>query len=70
VRAAGLAIRFVPACLVPTVEPCSWRQLLWTNRQTIMALVNLAVACAVRTITWRGISYSMLTALTSWSQVS
>jgi cellulose synthase/poly-beta-1,6-N-acetylglucosamine synthase-like glycosyltransferase len=40
VRAAGLDISFVPACLVPTVEPCTWRQLLeWTNRQVIIGRV-------------------------------
>jgi ceramide glucosyltransferase len=40
VRAAGLNIPFVPACLVPTFEPCTWRQLIeWTNRQTTIARV-------------------------------
>jgi ceramide glucosyltransferase len=40
VRAAGLKIPFVPACLVPTVEPCTWRQLIeWTNRQTTIVRV-------------------------------
>ncbi len=40
VRAAGLNIPFVPAGLVPTVEPCTWRQLLeWTNRQVTIGRV-------------------------------
>jgi ceramide glucosyltransferase len=40
VRAAGLNIPFVPACVVPTVEPCTWRQLLeWTNRQVTIGRV-------------------------------
>jgi ceramide glucosyltransferase len=40
VRAAGLNIPFVPACMVPTVEPCTWRQLLeWTNRQVTIGRV-------------------------------
>jgi ceramide glucosyltransferase len=42
VRAAGLKIPFVPACLVPTFEPCTWRQLLeWTNRQASIARVHV-----------------------------
>ena len=42
VRGAGLKIPFVAACLVPTFEPCTWRQLLeWTNRQTCIARVHL-----------------------------
>jgi ceramide glucosyltransferase len=45
VRGAGLRIAFVAACLVPTFEPCSWRQLLeWTNRQTCIARVHLPYA--------------------------
>jgi cellulose synthase/poly-beta-1,6-N-acetylglucosamine synthase-like glycosyltransferase len=40
VRADGLSIAFVAACLVPTVEPCTWRQLLeWTTRQTTIVRV-------------------------------
>jgi ceramide glucosyltransferase len=39
-RRAGLAIQFVPACLVPTFEPCTWRQLIeWTNRQVTIGRV-------------------------------
>ena len=42
VRGAGLKIPFVAACLVPTFEPCTWRQLLeWTNRQTTIARVYM-----------------------------
>jgi ceramide glucosyltransferase len=42
VRGAGLKIPFVAACLVPTIEPCTWRQLLeWTNRQTCIARVHV-----------------------------
>jgi cellulose synthase/poly-beta-1,6-N-acetylglucosamine synthase-like glycosyltransferase len=42
VRGAGLQIPFVAACLVPTFEPCTWRQLLeWTNRQTCIARVHV-----------------------------
>lgn len=40
VRAAGLVIRFVPACLVPTREPCTWRALAeWTTRQVTITRV-------------------------------
>ena len=42
VRGAGLQIPFVAACLVPTFEPCTWRQLLeWSNRQTCIARVHV-----------------------------
>jgi hypothetical protein len=40
VRAAGLRIRFVAAGLVPSFEPCTWRQLVeWTNRQVTIGRV-------------------------------
>jgi cellulose synthase/poly-beta-1,6-N-acetylglucosamine synthase-like glycosyltransferase len=40
VRDAGLGIGFIPACLVPTFEPCTWRQLVeWTNRQVTIARI-------------------------------
>jgi ceramide glucosyltransferase len=40
VRAAGLRIQFVAAGLVPTFEPCAWRQLVeWTNRQVTIVRV-------------------------------
>jgi cellulose synthase/poly-beta-1,6-N-acetylglucosamine synthase-like glycosyltransferase len=40
VRSAGLRIQFVPACLVPSFEPCTWRELLeWTNRQVTITRV-------------------------------
>jgi ceramide glucosyltransferase len=40
VRAAGLRIAFVAAGLVPTYEPCTWRQLLeWTNRQVTIGRI-------------------------------
>ena len=40
VRGAGLEIPFVAACLVPTFEPCTWRQLIeWTNRQATIVRV-------------------------------
>jgi cellulose synthase/poly-beta-1,6-N-acetylglucosamine synthase-like glycosyltransferase len=50
VRSAGLKIPFVATCLVPTFEPCTWRQLLeWTNRQTwivrVHAPYSLGLAC-------------------------
>jgi cellulose synthase/poly-beta-1,6-N-acetylglucosamine synthase-like glycosyltransferase len=45
VRGAGLQIPFAAACLVPTFEPCTWRQLLeWTNRQTCIARVHMPYA--------------------------
>jgi ceramide glucosyltransferase len=45
VRGAGLKIPFVAACLVPTFELCTWRQLLeWTNRQTCIARVHMPYA--------------------------
>jgi hypothetical protein len=41
-RGAGLKIPFVAACLVPTFEPCTGRQLLeWTNRQTCIVRVHM-----------------------------
>ena len=40
VRRAGLRIQFVPTCLVPSCEPCSWGGLLeWTNRQVAIGRV-------------------------------
>jgi ceramide glucosyltransferase len=40
VLAAGLNIHFVASCLVPTVEACTWRQLIeWTNRQVTIGRV-------------------------------
>jgi hypothetical protein len=40
VRTAGLKIHFVAAGLVPTFEPCTWRQLVeWTTRQTTIGRV-------------------------------
>lgn len=40
VRGAGLSISFIPAALVPTVEPCTWRALIeWTNRQATITRV-------------------------------
>jgi ceramide glucosyltransferase len=45
VRGAGLKLPFVAACLVPTFELCTWRQLLeWTNRQTCIARVHMPYA--------------------------
>jgi hypothetical protein len=39
-RSVGLPIRFVPDCLVPTREPCTWRGLAeWTTRQGIITRV-------------------------------
>jgi ceramide glucosyltransferase len=40
VRRAGLRIEFVPTCLVPSCEPCTWGELLeWTNRQVAIGRV-------------------------------
>jgi hypothetical protein len=40
VRRAGLRIQFVPACLVPSCEPCTWGELIaWTNRQVAIGRV-------------------------------
>jgi hypothetical protein len=40
VRAAGLRIQFVADGLVPTCEPCTWRQLIeWTTRQVTIGRV-------------------------------
>jgi ceramide glucosyltransferase len=45
VRAAGLQVRFVPEALVPTREPCTWRQLIeWTNRQVTIGRVYVPQA--------------------------
>jgi hypothetical protein len=42
VQGAGLRIHFVPVCLVPTFEPCTWRQLIeWTNRQVTIGRVYI-----------------------------
>jgi hypothetical protein len=63
VRAAGLQIHFVAACLVPTVEPCSWRQLLeWTNRQVAIGRVYIphswgaSVVIHFLSLTWGGLA--------------
>ncbi len=40
VRRAGFRIQFVPACLVPSCEPCTWGELIaWTNRQVAIGRV-------------------------------
>jgi cellulose synthase/poly-beta-1,6-N-acetylglucosamine synthase-like glycosyltransferase len=40
VQAAGLRLQFVAGGLVPTLEPCTWRQLIeWTNRQVTIGRV-------------------------------
>ena len=40
VRGTGLRIQFVAASLVPTFEPCTWRQLVeWTNRQVTIGRI-------------------------------
>jgi ceramide glucosyltransferase len=40
VRRAGFRIQFVPTCLVPTHEPCTWGELIeWTNRQVTIGRV-------------------------------
>jgi len=40
VRAAGLRIALVADALVPTFEPCTWRQLVeWTNRQVTIGRI-------------------------------
>jgi ceramide glucosyltransferase len=40
VRAAGLRIAFVADDLVPTFEPCTWRQLIeWSNRQVTIGRI-------------------------------
>lgn len=39
-REAGLPIRFVPTCLVPSRSDCGWRELFsWTTRQIIITRV-------------------------------
>ena len=46
-RAAGLPIRFVADALVPTIEPCSWRQLReWTTRQVTIGRIYVPHAWA------------------------
>jgi len=47
-REAGFPIQFVPACLVPTFEPCTWRQLVeWTNRQVTIGRVYVPQSWAI-----------------------
>jgi hypothetical protein len=43
-----------------TVAQHAWAQALWTPAVTVLALTNIAVSFTTRTITWRGISYTML----------
>jgi hypothetical protein len=43
-----------------TVTQHAWAQALWTPAVTLLALINIAVSFTTRTITWRGISYTML----------
>jgi hypothetical protein len=48
VKVAGLGICFAPAALVPTCEPCTWRQLVeWTNRQATIGRVYLPASWGV-----------------------
>ncbi len=42
-----------------TVAQRAWIQALWTPAVTLLALINISVAFTTRTITWRGISYTM-----------
>ena len=47
VRAAGLRITFVGDDLVPTFEPCTWRQLIeWTNRQVTIGRIYVPLSWA------------------------
>jgi hypothetical protein len=43
-----------------TVTQRAWVQALWTPAVTLLALLNISVSFTTRTITWRGISYTML----------
>jgi hypothetical protein len=43
-----------------TVTQHAWAQALWTPAVTLLALINISVSFTTRTITWRGISYTML----------
>jgi hypothetical protein len=38
----------------------AWAQAIWTPVVTALALLNLALSLTTRTITWRGVSYTML----------
>jgi ceramide glucosyltransferase len=43
-----------------SVAQHAWAQALWTPAVTALALINISVSFTTRTITWRGISYTML----------
>ena len=43
-----------------TVAQHAWAQALWTPAVTLLALINISMSFTTRTITWRGISYTML----------
>jgi hypothetical protein len=43
-----------------TVPQRAWAQALWTPVVTLLVLINISVSFTTRTITWRGISYTML----------
>jgi hypothetical protein len=43
-----------------TVAQRAWRQALWAPAVTALALGNIVVSLTTRTITWRGISYTMV----------
>lgn len=50
-RAAGLPIKFVPRCLVPSLEDCSWRELIeFTNRQ-------IKITRAYAAHLWKGVFF-------------
>jgi len=42
------------------VQQRAWAQALWGPAVTLLALVNIVVSLTRRTITWRGITYTML----------
>jgi hypothetical protein len=43
-----------------TTAQHAWAHTLWTPVVTALVLMNIAVSFTTRTITWRGISYTML----------
>jgi hypothetical protein len=43
-----------------TIVQHAWAHALWAPAVTVLVLVNMTVSWTTRTITWRGIAYTML----------
>ena len=59
-QSGGLSRAPAPCRLMGSVTQHAWAQALWTPAVTLLVLINISVSFTTRTITWRGISYTML----------